>query len=108
MLSFLTQMDNFGKLHVAASPILVDATDTEAVVAFTLHAVAGDLSWSGGLWGETLLPLLGAHFLSLHDKDGSSGGLAVQGRNPGEQDTVGTIHIHFDFRRADRGAVSCG
>lgn len=44
MLSFLTQMDNFGKLHMAASPILVDATDTEAVVAFTLHAVAGDLS----------------------------------------------------------------
>lgn len=55
---FLTQMDSFGKLHMATPPILVDAADAEPVVAFTLHAVAGDLSGSGGLCGETLLPLL--------------------------------------------------
>ncbi len=37
-------MDSFGKLHMATSPILVDATHTEPVVAFARHAVAGDLS----------------------------------------------------------------
>lgn len=35
-------MDNTGKLHMSTSPILVDATDTEAVVAFALYAVTGD------------------------------------------------------------------
>lgn len=42
-------MDNLGKLDMAAAPVLVDATDAEAVVAFALHAVAGDLGRSGVL-----------------------------------------------------------
>lgn len=101
-------MDSFGKLHMATPPVLVNAADTEPVVAFTLHAVAGDLSGSGGLCGEALLPLLGAHFLSLHDKDGSGGGLAVGRRRPGKQGAVGSIHVHFDSHGADGRAMSCG
>lgn len=36
-------MDNFGKLHMAASPVLVDATEPEPVVALARNAVAGDI-----------------------------------------------------------------
>lgn len=46
---FLTQMDNFGKLNMAASSVFVDATDSETVVAFALHAVTRDLGRCGGL-----------------------------------------------------------
>lgn len=102
----LTQMDNFGKLHMTTSSVLVDATDSEAVVAFARHAVAGDLSGGAGLCGETLLPLLGAHFFSLQHKDGAGGCGAVGGRNPAEKGTVGPIYVHLDSPRADGGRVS--
>lgn len=48
-INILTQVDNFGKLNMAASSIFIDAADSETVVAFTLHAVTGDLGRCGGL-----------------------------------------------------------
>lgn len=53
------------------------------------------------------MPLLGAHFLSLHDKNGSGGGLAVGSSNPGEKSAVESIHIHCGFHGADRRKMSC-
>lgn len=40
----LTQMDNFGKLHMATSSIFVNAANSETVVAFASYNVTGDLS----------------------------------------------------------------
>lgn len=40
----LTQMDNFGKLHMAASSIFVNAANSETVVALAWYDVTGDLS----------------------------------------------------------------
>lgn len=98
-------MDNFGKLDMATSSVFVDATDSETVVAFTLHAVTADFSRCGGLRSETLEPFLRTHFLPFHNIDGSSGGLSVWSRDPGEQGAVGSFHIHHGFYWADRGAV---
>lgn len=80
----LTEMHNFGKLHVATSSIFIDAADTEAVIAFTGHVVPRHLSRGFGLWGEALLPLLRTHFLPFQDKHGAGGGLAVCSGDPSE------------------------
>lgn len=67
-----------------AAPILIDAADPETVVSITWHTVTGHFSRGGSLRGEALLPLLRAHFLSLHNKHGARGGLAVGGWGPVE------------------------
>lgn len=69
---------------MAASSILIDAANAEAVVAFTRHAVTSNFSQSASLRGETFQPLLRTHFLSLKNKDGAGGGLAVGGGLPAE------------------------
>lgn len=101
-------MDNFGKLNMAASSVFVDATDSETVVAFALHAVTGDLGRCGGLGSKTLEPFLRTHFLHLHDKDGSGGGRTVWSRDPGEQGAVGSVHVHCGFHWTDRRTVPRG
>lgn len=102
----LTQMDYIGELHVATASVLIDATHPKTVVAFTRNAVTGNFSRGDGLRGEAFLPLLRTNLLSLKDKHGASGSLAVGRRLPGEESTVGSVYVHFDTHRTDWRAVS--
>ena len=99
-------MDELGELYMSAAAVLVDAADTEAEVALVGHAVSHDLHRGVYVRGHTLLPLLGTHLLSLQHVDGACGGLGGSGgRRPGQESTVGTVHVHLGCHRTGGGAV---